>query len=62
MRPHVSTWAFSLRIREMNGIFLIRRHLLFLNALRQVFKWAASGFQTGDLRCDKGLVKRDERL
>ena len=33
-----STWAFCLRMREMNGMFRVRRHLLFLNALRRVFK------------------------
>ena len=27
-----------------------------------VFERALVGFQTGDLRCDKDLVKRDERL
>ena len=27
-----------------------------------VFERAPVGFQTGDLRCDKDLVKRDERL
>ena len=27
-----------------------------------IFERAAAGFQTGDLRCDKDLVKRDERL
>ena len=37
-------WAFCLRIREMRRIFCVRRevrrHLLFLNALRRVFKRA----------------------
>ena len=32
-----STWAFCLRMREMSGIFLVRRHLLFLK-VRRVFK------------------------
>ena len=27
-----------------------------------IFERAAAGFQTGDLRCDKHVVKRDERL
>ena len=27
-----------------------------------VFERAPVGFQTGDLRCDKDLVKKDERL
>ena len=27
-----------------------------------VFERASVGFQMGDLRCDKDLVKRDERL
>ena len=34
----LSTWAFCLRMREMNGIISVRRHFLFLNALRRVFK------------------------
>ena len=27
-----------------------------------IFERAAAGFQTGDLRCEKDLVKGDERL
>ena len=33
-------WAFCLRMREMRRTFRVRRHLLFLNALRRVFKRA----------------------
>ena len=51
------------RLEEHMGIlFAHARDEILSSTPFVIFERAAAGFQTGDLRCDKDVVKRDERL
>ena len=52
----------ALRCHLTSGSLSRRPRSRILKSLLLVFERAPVGFQTGDLRCEKDLVKRDKGL
>ena len=55
-------WATNKQSKVETALLQFLFNLDFKNSFVYWTIRAALGFQTGDLRCEKDLVKRDERL